>query len=193
MSGNGITAGRIPLGEADDGDGAGRADSVHGGAGRADQVRTAPVSGLSGGIREAVAADAAGIARVHVLSREVTMPYLPPRKRSDAEVEAWVREVVLPGSAVWVAEEAGSVVGYAAVADGVLTALYLLAGVRRRGLGTRLLERAKAHSPRGLTLFAFQRNTDARAFYERHGFTVVDTNDGSRNMEREPDLSMRWP
>jgi ribosomal protein S18 acetylase RimI-like enzyme len=151
------------------------------------------VSGLSGSIREAVAADAAGIARVHVLSREVTMPYLPPRKRSDAEVEAWVREVVLPGSAVWVAEEAGSVVGYAAVADGVLNALYLLAGVRRRGLGTRLLERAKVHSPRGLTLFVFQRNTDARAFYERHGFTVVDTNDGSRNMEREPDLSMRWP
>jgi ribosomal protein S18 acetylase RimI-like enzyme len=159
-------------------------------------------------IRAAVAADAAGIARVHVTSREVTMPFLPPRKRTDAEVEAWVREVVLPGSAVWVAEgdategaadSAGSesseraVVGYAAVADGVLDALYLLPGVRRRGLGTLLLDRAKAHSPHGLTLFVFQRNTDARAFYERHGFTVLDANDGSRNMEHEPDLSMRWP
>ncbi|SFF53933.1 N-acetylglutamate synthase, GNAT family [Actinacidiphila alni] len=144
-------------------------------------------------IREAGPGDAAGIAYVHVTSREVTMPYLPPRRRSDAEVEAWVREVVLPGSAVWVAEEDGRVVGYAAVEDGVLDALYLLADVRRRGIGTALLARAKAHSPTGLTLFAFQRNTDARAFYERHGFTLVDTNDGSRNMEKEPDLSMRWP
>lgn len=122
------------------------------------------------------------------------MPYLPPRRRSDDEVEVWVRDIVLPGSAVWVAEEEdGRVVGYAAVADGVLDALYLLPGVRRRGIGTALLARARAHSPAGLTLFAFQRNTDARAFYERHGFTLVDTNDGSRNMENEPDLSMRWP
>src|SRR5882757_3080201 len=62
-------------------------------------------------VRDAAVADAAGIARVHILSREVTMPFLPPRKRSDAEVEAWVREVVLPGSAVWVAESDGEVVG----------------------------------------------------------------------------------
>ncbi|MFJ2635481.1 GNAT family N-acetyltransferase [Streptomyces sp. NPDC087422] len=144
-------------------------------------------------VRDAVAADAAAIAHVHVASREVTMPYLPPRKRTDAQVEAWVRDIVLPGSAVWVAEQGGAVVGYASVEDGVLDALYLLAEVRRQGIGSRLLARAKAHSPAGLTLFAFQRNTDARAFYEHHGFTLVDTNDGSRNMEKEPDLSMRWP
>ncbi|MFF7156450.1 GNAT family N-acetyltransferase [Streptomyces sp. NPDC008139] len=144
-------------------------------------------------VRDAVAADAAAIAHVHVTSREVTMPYLPPRKRTDAQVEAWVRDIVLPGSAVWVAEQGGTVVGYASVEDGVLDALYLLAEVRRQGIGSRLLARAKAHSPGGLTLFAFQRNTDARAFYEHHGFTLVDTNDGSRNMEKEPDLSMRWP
>jgi ribosomal protein S18 acetylase RimI-like enzyme len=144
-------------------------------------------------IREARPEDATAIAHVHVTSREATMPYLPPRRRTDAEVTAWVRDIVLPGSAVWVAEEDGAVVGYAAVQDGVLDALYLLPQARRRGIGTALLARAKAHSPTGLTLFAFQRNTDARAFYEHHGFTLVDTNDGSRNMEHEPDLSMRWP
>jgi ribosomal protein S18 acetylase RimI-like enzyme len=144
-------------------------------------------------IREARPEDATAVAHVHVTSREATMPYLPPRRRTDAEVTAWVRDIVLPGSAVWVAEEDGAVVGYAAVQDGVLDALYLLPQARRRGIGTALLARAKAHSPTGLTLFAFQRNTDARAFYEHHGFTLVDTNDGSRNMEHEPDLSMRWP
>jgi GNAT superfamily N-acetyltransferase len=139
-----------------------------------------------------VAADAAAIAPVHITSREATMPYLPPRRRTDAEVEAWVREVVLARSAVWVAEAAGRVVGYAAVEDGVLDALYLLPGARRQGLGTLLLRRAQAHSPGGLSLFVFQKNTGARAFYAHHGFTPTDTNDGSRNMENEPDMTMRW-
>lgn len=73
-----------------------------------------------------------------------------------------------------------------------LDALYLLADVLRQGIGTALLGTAKAHRPDGLTLAVFQRNTRARAFYTRHGFTVVDSNDGSRNMENEPDLTMRW-
>ncbi|SHM71488.1 GNAT family N-acetyltransferase [Actinacidiphila paucisporea] len=144
-------------------------------------------------VRAAVPADAAAVAHVHVASREATMPYLPPRRRSDAEVEAWVRDVVIPGSAVWVAVDGQDrVVGYAAVAGGHLDALYLLAGVLRRGVGSALLGAAKAYRPGGLTLAVFQRNTGAIAFYARHGFTVVDSNDGSRNMENEPDLTMRW-
>jgi ribosomal protein S18 acetylase RimI-like enzyme len=143
-------------------------------------------------VREALPRDAAAIAHVHIASREATMPYLPPRRRTDQQVEAWVRDVVLPGSRVWVAEADGAVVGYAALKDGTLDALYLLAGARRLGIGTLLLERAREASPAGLDLFVFQRNTDARAFYARHGFTVVDTNDGSRNMENEPDMTMRW-
>jgi GNAT superfamily N-acetyltransferase len=143
-------------------------------------------------VREALPRDAAAIAHVHIASREAAMPYLPQRRRTDAEVEAWVRDVVLPGARVWVAEEDSEVVGYAALEGGTLNALYLLAHARRRGMGTLLLERARRASPEGLDLFVFQRNTDARAFYEHHGFTVVDTNDGSRNMEREPDMTMRW-
>ncbi|WP_329136985.1 GNAT family N-acetyltransferase [Streptomyces sp. NBC_01476] len=143
-------------------------------------------------IRPAAAEDAAAIAHVHVTSREATMPYLPPRRRTDEQVVAWVRDIVLPGAAVWVAETDGAVVGYAAVADGVLDALYLLPGVRRQGIGTLLLRQAQAHCPAGLSLFVFQKNTGARAFYAHHGFTVADTNDGSRNMEREPDMTMRW-
>ncbi|WP_333771869.1 GNAT family N-acetyltransferase [Streptomyces sp. IBSBF 2435] len=144
-------------------------------------------------VRAAVPADAAAVAHVHIASREVTMPYLPPRRRSDAEVEAWVRDVVMATSAVWVAVGAdGRVVGYAAVEGDELNALYLLADILRQGIGSALLGTAKAYRPDGLTLAVFQRNTRARAFYARHGFTVVDSNDGSRNMENEPDLTMRW-
>jgi len=144
-------------------------------------------------VRAAGTADAAAIAQVHIRSREVTMPYLPPRKRSDAEVVRWVHNVVLAEAAVWVAEDGdGTVVGYAAVEGEWLEHLYLLPDARRRGIGTRLLAAAKAHRPQGLDLHVFQRNTDARAFYARHGFTVVDLNDGSRNMEHEPDMTLRW-
>lgn len=44
----------------------------------------------------------------------------------------------------------------------------------------------------GVSLHVLQQNTDARAFHEGHGFTVIDTNDGDRNMENLPDLTLRW-
>jgi GNAT superfamily N-acetyltransferase len=63
---------------------------------------------------------------------------------------------------------------------------------RRHGIGSLLMAAVKAHRPDGLGRFVFQKNTDARAFYLRHGFAVTAATDGSGNMEREPDLAMRW-
>ncbi len=47
-------------------------------------------------------------------------------------------------------------------------------------------------SPRRLSLHVFQRNTDARAFYARHGFTAGAYDDGRRNEENEPDVTYHW-
>lgn len=143
-------------------------------------------------LRPAVAADAAAIAQVHMESRAVTMPFLPPQKHSPDEVRWWVENIVLVECRTWVAVRGGEVIGYAALDGDLLDQLYLDPAVRRQGIGTRLLDAVKQASPDGLSLFVFQRNTDARAFYERHGFTVVDTDDGSRNMENEPDMTLRW-
>ena len=38
----------------------------------------------------------------------------------------------------------------------------------------------------------FEQNTEARAFYQRNGFTVLATGDGSGNMENLPDLTLGW-
>jgi hypothetical protein len=38
----------------------------------------------------------------------------------------------------------------------------------------------------------FQRNEDARRFYERRGFRLVRLTDGADNMEREPDALYAW-
>jgi hypothetical protein len=43
-----------------------------------------------------------------------------------------------------------------------------------------------------LKLFAFQRNVNARAFYEKHGFTAVTFSDGAETEEKEPDVLYEW-
>ncbi|WP_043262637.1 GNAT family N-acetyltransferase [Streptomyces sp. CT34] len=143
-------------------------------------------------IRFAEEADAAVIARIHMTSRSATMPYLPPQKRSHEQVTQWVQDVLLMQCRTWVAVRDAEFIGYAALDGGMLEHLYLRPDVRRRGIGTLLLDEVRRHSSDGLSLHVFQQNTDARAFYERHGFIVLDTNDGDRNMENLPDMTLRW-
>ncbi|GGQ41275.1 N-acetyltransferase family protein [Streptomyces althioticus] len=132
------------------------------------------------------------IARIHMASRSATMPYLPPQKRGHEQVSRWVRDVVLKRCRTWVAVRRAEIVGYAALDGDMLDHLYLRPDVRRQGIGTLLLDEVRRHSPEGLVLHVFQQNIGARAFYERHGFTVLDISDGSRNMENLPDMTLRW-
>lgn len=132
------------------------------------------------------------IARIHMASRSATMPYLPPQKRDHEQVSRWVRDVVLKRCRTWVAVRRAEIVGYAALDGDMLDHLYLRPDVRRQGIGTLLLDEVRRHSPEGLVLHVFQQNIGARAFYERHGFTVLDISDGSRNMENLPDMTLRW-
>ncbi|MET7646809.1 GNAT family N-acetyltransferase [Streptomyces sp. NPDC005426] len=147
-------------------------------------------------LREARVEDADRLTRLFLDSRAAAMPYLA-RVHSDEATLAWMTHVVLPGTDVWVAElrdEAGVVepVGFVSVDGEELEHLYLRPDARRRGIGTLLLAKARERSPEGLALHAFQRNAEARAFYERHGFTAVEFDDGSRNEENEPDVRYRW-
>lgn len=143
-------------------------------------------------IRRAVAEDADAITKVFLASRAAAMPYLP-RLYDDEQTRAWIVHVVLPGCTTWVAEApSGEVVGFAALDGDVLEHLYLRPDVRRQGLGTALLDRVRQAGPDGLSLRVFTRNTEARAFYERHGFEAVDSDDGSRNEENEPDMTYAW-
>ncbi|MFC5149862.1 GNAT family N-acetyltransferase [Streptomyces aureoversilis] len=143
-------------------------------------------------IRQAEPEDAATIARIHMASRAATMPYLPPQQRTLDQVTRWIREVVLRECRTWIAVRGGETAGYAAVEGDMLEHLYLRPDLRRRGIGTLLLNEVKRHATDGVSLHVFQQNTGARAFYERHGFTVTDTSDGSRNMEALPDMTLRW-
>jgi GNAT superfamily N-acetyltransferase len=59
------------------------------------------------------------------------------------------------------------------------------------GLGSWLVEYAKAEHPGHLDLWTFQANAGARRFYERHGFVAVETTDGD-NEEGAPDVRYCW-
>ncbi|MEV4878140.1 GNAT family N-acetyltransferase [Streptomyces cyaneofuscatus] len=151
-------------------------------------------------IRPATAQDAEAVTRVFLASRAAAMPYLP-RVHSDEDTLAWITHVVLPTStAVRVAEgEGGELLGFAVLAGGdehgrgdELDHLYLRPDVLRRGIGSRLLAEVQEAAGGPLDLYVFQRNAAARAFYERHGFTAVAFDDGSRNEEGEPDVLYRW-
>jgi GNAT superfamily N-acetyltransferase len=142
-------------------------------------------------LRPAEPRDADEIAEVHTVSMRTAMPYLP-ELHTNEETRGWVAEVVLPQQEVWVAEADGRVVGVAALEGDMVEQLYILPHYQRIGIGSALFEKVKALRPRGITFYAFQRNTRARDFYERRGCVAVAFGDGAENEEGEPDVLYRW-
>ena len=90
-----------------------------------------------------------------------------------AEQHRYLMEEVVPRNAVKVALERGEVIGFVAANRVSVAQLYVRGVHQRRGLGTAMLEWAKARSGGSLWLFTFARNRRACAFYERHGFRVA--------------------
>jgi GNAT superfamily N-acetyltransferase len=72
-----------------------------------------------------------------------------------------------------------------------LNALFVEAAARGSGIGTALLEQAKAECDR-LSLWTFEVNSGARRFYQRHGFRETARGDGSGNEEGLPDVRLEW-
>lgn len=142
-------------------------------------------------IRRATAADASAAADVYLRSFTAALPTVT-RPRSDDEVRAYIRDIVVPLRATWVAVAEEQVVGLMVLADDLLSQLYLDPDWRGRGIGDRFVALAKERSPQGLSLWTFQVNKPAHRFYERHGFVEAERTDGSGNEEREPDVRYVW-
>jgi len=89
------------------------------------------------------------------------------------------------------ATEVEALAGFLALQDSYIDRLYIHPAHQRRGVGSALMEQAKALSPAGLELHTHQKNTQARAFYERHGFTIAKLGI-SPPPESEPDIEYHW-
>ncbi|MBL8782830.1 MAG: GNAT family N-acetyltransferase [Alphaproteobacteria bacterium] len=142
-------------------------------------------------IRRAKSNETAEVAAVFIASQGDALPFLRAL-HTDEETIAFIREDVFTKDDVWVAHDGVHIVGMMALAGTHIDHLYLLPSHYRRGVGTRLMAKAKELHPENLTLYAFAVNTRARAFYEHHGFVPLEFGDGSGNEAGQPDVLYEW-
>ena len=145
--------------------------------------------------RPAVSSDAESVAEVYLRSRKELVA-CAPLAHSDESVRGWVRSRLIPAGRTTVVAVDGTVVGFMTAASAAdcswIEQLYLHPAWIGRGVGTRLLERARAELSPPIRLYTFQCNTRARDFYERRGFRAVKLGDGSGNEEKCPDVLYEW-
>ncbi|WP_290558346.1 GNAT family N-acetyltransferase [Aestuariivita sp.] len=113
-----------------------------------------------------------------------------PRIHTRAEDLSFAADMIDRGW-VTVAETAGTVVGFSAREACMVHALYVDARARGKGCGGALLKQMQRATDT-LTLWTFQHNTRAQAFYRHHGFAEMERTDGAGNDEGLPDLRMGW-
>jgi GNAT superfamily N-acetyltransferase len=144
-------------------------------------------------VRRAEVEDVRDAAEVYLRSRHSAVPAVPPLVHDDDDVRDWLAKKVFADQELWVADDdEGAVVGLMVLAGDRLEHLYVDPAHSGEGVGSALLGVAKSVRPRGLQLWTFESNLDARGFYERHGFVAAERTDGTRNEEQAPDIRYVW-
>ena len=143
-------------------------------------------------IDRAAAADASTATGIYLRSRHAAWPEMPHGIHSDEETHAFVADVMIAQREAWLAWEDETALGLLVLDGFEVDWLFVDPVAQSRGVGSALIEHAKARSPSGLTLWVFESNRRAQAFYERHGFVVVDRTDGADNEEKAPDIRYAW-
>jgi GNAT superfamily N-acetyltransferase len=145
--------------------------------------------------RAATVDDAPAVASVYLRSRKELVP-CAPLAHSVEQVREWIRGQLIPAGRTTVALVGGQVVGLLAVSSGAdyswIDQLYLLPAWIGHGIGTKLLNLARAELPPPIRLYTFQVNERARRFYESRGFRAIAFGDGSGNEEKCPDVLYEW-
>ena len=127
---------------------------------------------------------------VHRVSFDHALPTLAGLHTPE-EDRWYFRERVFTACELWGSFDDQDLVGIIAFREGWIDQLYVLPSSQGRGIGTALLEIARNRFA-NFSLWTLQRNSNARRFYERHGFTLARQTDGSANAEKEPDVLYVW-
>ena len=129
-------------------------------------------------------------ARVHRVALDQALPALAGLHTP--EEDRWFfRERVFVACELWGAFDGAGMTGMIAFRNEWIDQLYVLPEAQGQGIGSSLLKVAQTRFDR-LQLWTFQRNANARRFYEARGFRLVRHTDGAGNEEKEPDALYLW-
>jgi ribosomal protein S18 acetylase RimI-like enzyme len=131
------------------------------------------------------------VARWHETNVESYSYVRAHQQHTLADARQFFRNHVVAICEIWIADDSGVLLGLLALEAPWIRQLAVFREFQRRGIGTALLRMARERSPEELRLFTFQRNLQARAFYEKHGFTAVAFG-LSPAPELEPDVEYCW-
>jgi GNAT superfamily N-acetyltransferase len=107
-----------------------------------------------------------------------------------AEQREHFLSTVLPAHAVTLALVEGRLAGFVAASAERVAQLHVRVGLHGRGIGSALLDGAKARSGGSLRPHTFARNVRACRFYETHGFVAVER--GFEPVWKLDDVLYRW-
>ncbi|GHB37881.1 N-acetyltransferase [Pseudovibrio japonicus] len=131
------------------------------------------------------------VARMYRHSRDQCLSFLP-KLHTPAEDLWFFQNIVFKSNELTIVIGDEQIIGMMATKDDWIEQLYLDPRHLRKGIGSKLLDLAKAQSSGNLKLMCFVENTDARVFYEAHGFKEVKRTSGSENEEGAPDILYEW-
>ncbi|MEL6102089.1 MAG: GNAT family N-acetyltransferase [Pseudomonadota bacterium] len=125
-----------------------------------------------------------------ILSEFIDETAWMPRLHTRAEEVAFVGDMIDWGW-VTVAVCDAELAGFLARNASDIHALYVSGQCRHTGCGSALIDHAKREETE-LSLWTFQANAAAQAFYRAHGFVVAERTDGAGNDEKLPDIRLVW-
>lgn len=130
------------------------------------------------------------VVKVFQESYSRTYPHFDKRLLRTERFRDILENHVIPNSSVRTAKCGEKVVGFLALSENFIDQLYVLEEFRNRGLGSFWIGEAKRIFPDHLELYTFECNERAIAFYQRHGFDIIER--GIAPDEKLPDVKMRW-
>lgn len=163
-------------------------------------------------IREAVVADAEGIARVHVASWQTTYQGIVSAgflasMSAEGRIPKWqqILETLGERAFVFVAEDDGKIIGFVNGMDerennpqytGEVGGIYLLKEAQRQGTGRKLIQTAARELARrghaSLLLWVLKDNLPARKFYETLGGKILREKPVTIGNQTLPEISYGW-
>jgi putative acetyltransferase len=139
-------------------------------------------------IRRGLPDDAGRALEIWRAAVDATHRFLSPADR--AELDDLVAGY-LPQAPMWVAEDAGRVLGFLVLDGSMIEALFVDPAVHGRGVGTALLQHALTLAPHA-TVDANEQATNALPFYESRGFVRTDRTETDRQGRPYPLVHLKY-